>query len=158
MIPIHRMFMVIMLFCSYPMTAHSQTGVDSGASLYHQYCASCHGHDGSGNGPVASSLKAKPPNLTTISARREGDFPRHEIAGIIAGDTMPPIHGTRLMPIWGEQLQKDVIGTANKTAIAHGRISFLIDYLITIQNGEKQKTREVITPTGGWPFEKHIPH
>src|ERR1700739_3276365 len=39
----------------------------SGEQQFKRYCASCHGKDGTGNGPVASELKRKPANLTVLS-------------------------------------------------------------------------------------------
>jgi mono/diheme cytochrome c family protein len=35
-----------------------------GGTLYQQYCASCHGAGGHGDGPVAASLNPKPANHT----------------------------------------------------------------------------------------------
>lgn len=39
------------------------------------YCASCHGVDAKGEGPVAKSLNVKPSDLTRIAARSGGKFP-----------------------------------------------------------------------------------
>jgi mono/diheme cytochrome c family protein len=72
-----------------------------GRQLYAQYCASCHGVDGRGNGPAAAALKTAPPDLTMI-ARREGKFPALRVQRIISGDDMVPGHGSREMPVWGE--------------------------------------------------------
>ncbi|NDD63710.1 MAG: hypothetical protein EBZ36_07005, partial [Acidobacteria bacterium] len=41
--------------------------LERGRKLYVQYCASCHGMDAKGNGPVAAELKTAPTNLTTIA-------------------------------------------------------------------------------------------
>lgn len=123
-----------------------------GALGYHQYCASCHGEDGRGHGPVEPYLTVKPSDLTRITARRGGDFPRDQLARIIAGDEVIAAHGTRTMPIWGEQLQGDVIGTANKPNIARGRISFLVDYLETLQGtGEKEFENRLLAPPSAPP-------
>ena len=40
------------------------------AMFYRQYCASCHGEDGRGHGPVAPYLTVKPSDLIRIAARR----------------------------------------------------------------------------------------
>ena len=42
---------------------------NSGAYLYRTFCAPCHGEGGAGDGPVAGSLRARPPDLATIAAR-----------------------------------------------------------------------------------------
>jgi mono/diheme cytochrome c family protein len=36
----------------------------AGAQLYATYCASCHGADGKGDGPIAASLQPRPANHT----------------------------------------------------------------------------------------------
>ena len=42
---------------------------------YVAYCASCHGVDGTGNGPLADTLKVRPADLTVISKKNGGHFP-----------------------------------------------------------------------------------
>ena len=42
------------------------TYVPPGKQTYKEYCAACHGFDGKGGGPAASSLNKQPPNLTTL--------------------------------------------------------------------------------------------
>jgi cytochrome c553 len=123
----------------------------AGATLYRQYCASCHGERGNGNGPVAVALTVKPSDLRTITARHSGEFPRELLGRIISGDEVVAAHGTRVMPIWGERLQEDVLGTVSKPAVAHGRIGFLVDYLETLQGTEQKAFDNVVLPTTGMP-------
>lgn len=81
-----------------------QTLIDSirGDNLYKAYCASCHGADGRGNGPMAAWIKVAPPDLTRIAARNGGEFPLARIDRIISGEeALPSGHGTSAMPIWG---------------------------------------------------------
>jgi len=73
-----------------------------GPALFKAYCASCHGADGRGAGPMAKSLKVPPADLTRISMRNGGKFPLVRIEGIIAGEEqLPGGHGSREMPVWG---------------------------------------------------------
>jgi mono/diheme cytochrome c family protein len=73
-----------------------------GDNLYKAYCASCHGVDARGNGPMAAWIKVQPPDLTRIAARNGGEFPLARIDRIISGEeALPSGHGTRAMPIWG---------------------------------------------------------
>jgi mono/diheme cytochrome c family protein len=74
-----------------------------GRDLFEFYCASCHGRDGKGGGPVVSALKALPPDLTTIAARNNGSFPRARVEGFVTGaqEAPTPAHGSRDMPVWG---------------------------------------------------------
>jgi mono/diheme cytochrome c family protein len=73
-----------------------------GPDLYKAYCASCHGTDARGRGPVAKSLKVPPSDLTRISAHSGGVFPLERITRIISGEEQVDAgHGTREMPVWG---------------------------------------------------------
>lgn len=74
----------------------------SGGDLFRFYCATCHGREGKGDGPVASSLRTPPADLTRIAARHGGHFPSEEIRRFIAGDEpLVNAHGSREMPVWG---------------------------------------------------------
>jgi hypothetical protein len=121
----------------------------SGAKLFHQYCASCHGEKAKGNGPVAPYLTVKPLDLTMIAERRGGKFPDEQVIRIIAGEENPPGHGVRTMPVWGEQLQDDLVGRVSKSTVARGRIAFLVDYIKAIQGGGHAEFENVVTPTEG---------
>ena len=80
-----------------PLAIESRYGPD----LFRMYCASCHGRDGKGGGPVASALKVPPPDLTVLSRRQNGVFPAFEVETIITGTTTVPAHGSDEMPVWG---------------------------------------------------------
>jgi Cytochrome c len=64
----------------------------SGAQLFREYCAQCHGTDGTGNGPVASELKRKPVNLTTLSKNDNGVFPTSQVLYYRNSDSCIPWH------------------------------------------------------------------
>jgi mono/diheme cytochrome c family protein len=70
-----------------------------GPALYEAYCAVCHGPEAKGNGPVASTLKVPPADLTRISARNGGTCPLVRIDRIISGEEERRGHGA--MPAWG---------------------------------------------------------
>lgn len=73
-----------------------------GAQIFRSYCATCHGADGKGQGPVASALKHPPSDLTLISRHNGGRFPRDRVKAIIAGQEQSiSAHGSREMPVWG---------------------------------------------------------
>ena len=73
-----------------------------GADLYKAYCAVCHGLEGHGDGPMKLYLKAKTPDLTRVSQRNGGKFPREKVERIITGQApLPAGHGTSEMPVWG---------------------------------------------------------
>jgi mono/diheme cytochrome c family protein len=73
-----------------------------GPELFKAYCATCHGKDGKGRGPIAASLRIAPADLTRITARYGGTFPFLQVQKIISGEQQTPAtHGTREMPVWG---------------------------------------------------------
>lgn len=78
----------------------------SGKALYGRFCASCHGIEGRGDGPVAASLNVEVPDLTSIARRARGVYPRDRIARIIDGRQVIAAHGTRTMPIWGQEFSR----------------------------------------------------
>jgi mono/diheme cytochrome c family protein len=80
------------------LALESLTGRDS----FELYCASCHGRDGAGRGPVAASLRTAPADLTTLSQRNGGTFPRPRVLAFVEGTSRQAgAHGTSDMPIWG---------------------------------------------------------
>lgn len=102
-----------------------------GKDLYLAYCASCHGKLGKGDGPVASALKGPLADLTTISKRNRGKFPREEMEKIILGGekSSRTAHGSEQMPVWGPVFRK----VENDQDFGLVRVRRLVDYLISIQ-------------------------
>jgi len=77
------------------------TSATSGKEMYLAYCATCHGREGKGDGPVASTLKVPPADLTALSKRNNGKFPSVQVVHAITGPGNAPAHGSREMPVWG---------------------------------------------------------
>jgi len=101
-----------------------------GDNLCKTYCASCHGDDAKGKGPMAAWLKVPPPDLTRIAARNGGAFPLSRVDGIIAGEeALPSGHGTRAMPIWGPVFSQ----VTRDQDLGRVRIDNLARYLRDIQ-------------------------
>ena len=76
---------------------------DIGKSEFQSSCASCHGADARGKGPVGDLLKVPPPDLTVLAKNNNGVFPTNAVYETIDGSKAVPAHGTRDMPIWGER-------------------------------------------------------
>lgn len=110
-----------------------------GAAAYRQNCASCHGREGRGDGPVAEFLKVDVPDLTTIAARNDGAFPFVRMFHIVDGRQTLRAHGTEMMPVWGEVYRREVGGDAqpiNRMATettVRGRVLELVSFLTAIQ-------------------------
>jgi mono/diheme cytochrome c family protein len=103
---------------------------DAGSRLFRTYCASCHGTDARGDGPVAQQLRHAPPDLTQFTQRNGGMFPSERVYRIIDGRDVP-VHGDRDMPVWGDTF-KTVPGGANATAVK-ARVDAIVRYLQGIQ-------------------------
>lgn len=97
-----------------------------GERQYQIRCASCHGIDGKGSGPVANQLKTAPKDLTRIAKENNGVFPAEELYQIIDGRKIIAVHGTREMPVWGLAAQVS-------PAMHKERINSIIQYLSSIQ-------------------------
>ena len=100
-----------------------------GPDLFRVYCASCHGSDGNGGGPVAPALKAKVPDLTVLAKNNGGKFPSVRVRKLIAGDEVLISHGSREMPVWGpifHQIEAD-------QDFGNVRLDNLTKYLESIQ-------------------------
>ena len=80
----------------------NMTASGAGQETFRAYCASCHGLDGKGKGPAAPALKKQPPDLTLLSKKNGGKFPRDTVSSVIEGNDFITDHGSRDMPIWGD--------------------------------------------------------
>ena len=77
--------------------------VDVGKSEFQSSCASCHGADAKGNGPLREQLRVPPPDLTVLARNNNGEFPAAALYQTIDGSKAVSAHGNREMPIWGER-------------------------------------------------------
>ena len=107
--------------------------VEVGREEFVQRCASCHGLDARGGGPVAGALRTAPADLTRIAARRGGEFPAGEIGDWIDGRLAPSAHGPREMPIWGVRFAEGLPPDPLTQDLVRGRIVTLVEYLRSIQ-------------------------
>lgn len=105
----------------------------SGAELFRTFCASCHGAQARGDGPVAEVLRTPPADLTTIAARNGGVFPRDRVRERIDGQQQIGAHGTREMPIWGWELYAFRGEDAARRKHVAELIDRVVEYLATIQ-------------------------
>src|SRR5690606_35199063 len=69
----------------------------SGEELFQQFCSSCHGDSGRGDGIVAGSLNVLVPDLTRLRERNDGEFPAAQVRDIVDGRALVVAHGERTM-------------------------------------------------------------
>jgi len=74
----------------------------SGSDTYRTYCATCHGEKARGDGPLAESLRFRPPDLTHLAKRNGGTFPATKVVRIVDGRDPVGGHGGPDMPVWGD--------------------------------------------------------
>ena len=105
----------------------------TGEVLYLRYCASCHGRDGKGSGPVAEALRQSPSDLTTLKPRAGGRFDEAYVMAIIDGRRSVAAHGPREMPVWGAVFEEELKDQPypQYTGLLQSRM--LADYLRSIQ-------------------------
>ena len=118
--------------------ANSQTPIpaDPGRGDFMNYCAACHGVGGKGDGTVAEFLTIEAADLTRMSLRNGGIFPRQRAIEVIDGRAQVSVHGERDMPVWGDwfKFEADSDGAGAKTEkVVRERITALVDYLESIQ-------------------------
>ena len=107
-----------------------------GADLYRMYCATCHGTTARGDGPLAASMRRTPPNLTEITKRNKGTYPKELVFKIIDGREKVAGHGGPDMPVWGDAFMR-TSDTADRNSVQF-RIQALVDFLETIQARDTQ--------------------
>ncbi|MGB5904984.1 MAG: c-type cytochrome [Xanthobacteraceae bacterium] len=120
---------------------------DVGKAEFQSSCASCHGADGKGKGPISGQLKVPPADLTVLTKNNNGVFPTATVYETIYGSKIIAAHGTREMPIWGERFNPianlphavdppyDALDPARdlREVVVRTRIQAVIDYLNRIQ-------------------------
>jgi mono/diheme cytochrome c family protein len=111
----------------------SDGGVEavSGAYAYRTYCASCHGSQGKGDGPLAESLRFTPPDLSLIAKRSGGEYPAETVHRIVDGRKPLPGHGGPDMPIWGDAFKNPETGFDD--ASVKEKIRAVVEYVRTLQ-------------------------
>lgn len=108
-----------------------------GGELFNQYCATCHGANATGGGPLTEVMTQSVPDLTGLADRNDGAFPMLEVIHIIDGRTGLRAHGGP-MPTYGDifstNAQTGTIGDLSPVLAARGRILSIALYLESLQN------------------------
>jgi mono/diheme cytochrome c family protein len=121
--------------CARPAVAPSPSSMTEAATdgrgVFLRRCASCHGSEGDGDGPVASSLRTPPPDLTRLGVGAA--FPRERVIAVVTGTAPPAAHGSREMPVWSLQFGPPSGATAAASLWATRQLALLIDHLQAIQ-------------------------
>ena len=113
---------------------------DIGKREYDNNCAVCHGISGKGDGPYAGIIDTKTPDLTMLQKNNNGMFPFDRVYQVIDGRVEVKAHGTRDMPIWGNEYNakaaeyySDYPGFYSAEGFIRGRIIALIGHIHSLQ-------------------------
>ncbi|WP_254899173.1 c-type cytochrome [Thalassococcus arenae] len=114
--------------------AFAQEAKDPGAEAYAQYCATCHGATGAGDGPLTEMMTASVPDLRTLTERHDGVFPMLEVIHIIDGRTGMRAHGGP-MPVYGALFVEESGGMTPYSDVLYsrGKVLSLAYFLERIQ-------------------------
>jgi mono/diheme cytochrome c family protein len=107
--------------------------VEKGEALYLKRCATCHGIDATGQGPMAGVLVIKPADLTQLE--QKGVFPVERVAKRIDGRDALISHGSP-MPVYGDFFEGQGVAIKTHTGqplMTSKPIVDLIGYLRTLQ-------------------------
>ena len=124
----------------------------TGSTSFDLYCASCHGRGGAGDGPVASALIARPADLTQLSRRHNGAFPRDQVRAFIEGtNRRPAAHGSSDMPVWGPTFR----ALEGSDARVRVRLDNLVAFIESMQQPSNSAPVRFSTPDGATLFRSH---
>jgi len=116
-------------FPTVPLAADS----DSGKQMYLQYCSSCHGKEGKGDGTVSRDLKVRVPDLTGLAKKHKGVYPLDDVMATIDGRRLVRGHGDRVMPVWGESFYSESAGKKYPELTTLLKAKIIAEYVATLQ-------------------------
>lgn len=128
----------VLLAAAQPLFAQPRAARgDAGQREFVSNCASCHGADARGRGPIVEWLTKSPPDLTTLARANGGVFPIARVFESIEGASVAP-HGPRDMPVWGQVYRVEAAEywgelPYDPQQVVRARILGLIDFLYRIQ-------------------------
>ena len=107
-----------------------------GQNLYQRYCATCHGIEATGHGPMRSVLIVQPADLTQLARNNGGAFPLERVVKRIDGRDPLVSHGSP-MPVYGDFFDSPQ-GIAMKTdsgqpIMTSQPVADLVAYIKTLQ-------------------------
>lgn len=127
--------LVTMLALGACVLGHGAAKTPSGADDFADFCSSCHGVSGKGDGALATSLPHRPADLTGLAKRAGGTFPTTKVMAKIWGYTGGK-SGAAVMPAFAPLLDSDLIpydggdGIMSPTPM---RLIQIAEYLKTLQ-------------------------
>ncbi|WP_431193250.1 c-type cytochrome [Sulfitobacter pontiacus] len=125
----------ILALCMIFPAVTSAQDASQGQTIFQFHCATCHGLEATGNGPMAGALLVQPTNLTQLTAKNDGDFPITRVIMRIDGRDPLVSHGSS-MPIFGTFFEGYDVALRTETGqpiMTSKPIVDLMAYLETLQ-------------------------
>lgn len=115
-------------------SAVSAVADEVGKEAFGQYCATCHGMDAKGAGPMTELLIEKPSDLTLLTKENDGEFPMLGVIHVIDGRTGVRGHGGS-MPVYGAVFDSEAsgLGPYGAPLYTRGKILSIAYYLESLQ-------------------------
>jgi mono/diheme cytochrome c family protein len=126
-------WLVAVIFACGPFAESLASEVDAGKELFFKYCASCHGVEGKGNGPVSRDLAVKVPDLTLLKSKNKGMYPTDRVMSSIDGSRIVRAHGDRKMPVWGEVFRREHEKDKYTELTSLLKAKLIAEYVATLQ-------------------------
>ena len=123
-------FLLILVGVALSGAPPQPVSLTTGQTLYKSYCASCHGAEGGGDGPVAQSLVMRPTDLRKLTITNGGKFPVYRVVKMLGGADEIAAHGGKQMPVWGPAFREK----SPKDEKLAERVRQLVGFLESIQD------------------------
>lgn len=129
-----RTVFALLLAASMTTSAGAQD-IEEGKNLYFTYCATCHGLDVDGNGPMGPALVLQPTNLSRLQVENDGVFPLVRVIRRIDGRDPLVSHGSP-MPVFGDYFEGRDIALrtpSGQSIMTSTPVADLVAWLETVQ-------------------------
>lgn len=116
-------------------SAAAAQDINAGGETFARYCATCHGAEARGNGPMAPVLVIQPTDLTALRTRNDGVFPTQRVVMRIDGRDPLVSHGSP-MPIYGDFFEGETISLKTESGqpiLTSPEVVDLVAYLRGLQ-------------------------
>ncbi len=127
---------LVLAICAVSPNAAAAQDREAGRALFERHCATCHGLDGQGTGPMAPALLIQPTDLTALTEDADGSFPLLRVVMRIDGRDPLVSHGSP-MPVYGdffEGVQSVALKTgAGQPVMMPEAMADLVVYLQSLQ-------------------------
>lgn len=110
--------------------------IAEGQSLFQTYCATCHGLDAGGNGPMGPALLLRPTDLTQLQSENQGAFPLLRVIRRIDGRDPLVGHGSP-MPVFGTFFEGQDVALkteAGQPVLTSQPVADIVAWLRSVQN------------------------